>query len=117
MEKVVLKDETEIEIINGATENCIKVSCSTAEEAAEIASKFTDNNLVRFSILTEDGQVCTTLTDKQLDKYTIYLTEKVAEFIFRDVDTVTKRLAELEATQEMQDEAITELAGIVAEGE
>lgn len=116
MEKIVLKDGTEIEILNGATENCIKVSCSTTE-AAEIAKKLTDNNLTEFSILTEDEQVCTILKDKQLDKYTVYLAGGVAEFVFKDVDTVSKRLTELEATQEMQDEAITELATMAVESE
>ena len=117
MEKLVLKDNEEIEILNGATENCIKVPCSTTEEAAEIASKLTEENLAEFSILTEDGQICTTLTDKQLNKYTVYLTDGIAEFMLKDIDTISKRLATLEATQETQDIAITELAEMAAESE
>lgn len=117
MAKIVLKDGKEIKILDGATENCIKVSCTTTEEVAIIAEKLTEDNLAKFSILTENGQVCAVFMDKHLDKYIVYLADGVAEFMLKDIDTISKRLATLEATQETQDIAITELAEMAAESE
>ena len=117
MEKVVLKDGTEIEIMNGATENCITVKASTQEEITEIAGKLTEGNLETYKILNTAGLECATIENKYVDSYTVYPGKGQVQFNLADVDMVSKRLAELEATQGMQDEAITELAAMAAEGE
>lgn len=117
MEKVVLKDGTEIEIVNGATENCITMEYSTLEEVGAIADKLTDENLEEYKILNSTGLECATIENKHLESIIIYPDRGRAQFNLSDVDMVVKRLEALEATQETQDEAITELAGIVAEGE
>lgn len=115
MEKVVLKDGTEIEILNGATENSFSVLCCTNEEVAGIVNKLTEENLSEFKILAEDGTECTTLADKCVKSYTVNTEENVATFKLADVDAILKRLSALEETQEMQDMAISEIADIVAE--
>lgn len=112
-----LKDGTEIEIINGAVENCITVECSTLEEVGAIADQITDENLEEYKILNSAGLECATIENKHLESIIIYPDRGQAQFNLADVDMVAKRLEALEATQETQDEAITELAGIVAEGE
>lgn len=117
MEKVVLKDETEIEIINGAVENCITVNYSTLEDVGAIANQFTDENLKEYKILNSSGLECCTLENKHLNSFTVCPDKGQVQFHLTDVDMVVKRLEALEATQETQDEAITELAGIIAEGE
>ena len=115
MEKVVLKDGTEIEILNGATENSFSVLCCTNEEVTEIVNKLTEENLSEYKILAEDGTECTTLADKYVKSYTVNTEENTVRFDLADVDTVSKRLTELEAGQELQDEAIMKLATMAAE--
>lgn len=117
MEKVVLKDGTEIEIMNGAVENCITVECGTLEDVGAIADKLTDENLEEYKILNFSGLECCTLENKHLESIIIYPDKGQVQFNLADVDMIAKRLEALETTQETQDEAITELAGIIAEGE
>ena len=117
MEKVVLKDGTEIEIVNGTTENCITMECSTLEEVGAIADKLTDENLEEYKILNSSGLECCTLENKHLNSFTVYPDKGQAQFNLVDVDMVAKRLEALEETQEVQDMAITELAEMAAEQE
>lgn len=117
MEKMKLKDGTEIEIMNGAIENYITVVCNNMEEVGEIADNLTDENLEEYKILNSSGLECCTLENKHLESIIIYPDKGYAQFNLTDVDMVAKRLEALETTQETQDEAITELAGIIAEGE
>lgn len=115
MEKLALKNETEIEIINGATENCITVKCSTLEEVGAIADQLTDENLEQYKILNSAGLECATIENKHLESIIIYPDKGQVQFNLADVDMVAKRLEALETGQEMQDEAITELAAMAAE--
>lgn len=117
MEKIKLKDGTEIDIVNGATENCITVECSTLEEVGEIADQLTDENLEQYKILNSAGLECCTLENKHLESIIIYPDKGQVQFNLVDVDMVAKRLEVLEVTQEVQDMAITELAEMAAEQE
>lgn len=114
MEKIKLKDETEIEIMNGATENCITVKSSTLEEVGVIADQLTDENLEQYKILNSAGLECATIENKHLESITIYPDKGQTQFNLADVDMVAKRLETLEIGQETQDEAITELAAMAA---
>lgn len=114
MEKIKLKDGTEIEIMNGATENCITVNCSTLEEVGVIADQLTDENLEKYKILNSAGLECATIENKHLESITIYPDKGQTQFNLADVDMVAKRLEALESGQELQDEAITELAAMAA---
>lgn len=117
MEKVVLEDGTEIEICDGAAENCISVHFSEETEVAGIVENFTKENLKEFKILNASGVLCTTITNKKLKTYTVNLEEKTVTLNLEDVSELENRVAELETTQELQDEAITELALMAAEQE
>ena len=117
MEKVVLKDGTELEICNGATENTLTMELTEENTVETLVSIMTEENLSEYKILTESGIECTTIKDKYVKSYTVNTEENTVRFHLADVDTVSKRLAELEATQEMQDEAIMELATMAAESE
>ena len=117
MEKVVLKNGEEFEIINGATENCITVECSTLEEAGTIADQLTDKNLEQYKILNSAGLECATIESKHLQSFTVYPEKGQVQFNLTDVDMIAKRLDALEETQEVQDMAITELAEMAAEQE
>ena len=114
MEKIKLKDGTEIEIMNGATENCITVKISTLEEVGVIADKLTDENLEEYKILNSSGLECCTLENKHLNSFTVYTDKELTQFNLADVDMVAKRLEALESGQELQDEAIAELAAMAA---
>ena len=117
MEKIILKDGTEIEILNGATENVIVVGATTHEEIVGLVDKLTEENLEEYTLLNSDGEECAMFENKCLDCYVVYPNKGQVQFNLMDVDVVAKRLAALEETQEMQDEAIIELAEIVSEGE
>lgn len=117
MEKVVLKDGTELEICNGATENTLTIELSEENTLDALVGVMTESNLSEYRILTESGIECTTIKDKYVKSYTVNTEENTVRFNLADVDTVAKRLAELEATQALQDEAITELAEMAAESE
>lgn len=115
MEKIKLKDGTEIEICDGASENCITVPFAEETEVAGIVGNFTQDNLAKFSIYNASGVLCTTITNKKLKTYTTNLEEKTVSLNMEDVSELEIRAAELEKTQEMQDEAITELANMAVE--
>ncbi|MBQ2801746.1 MAG: hypothetical protein IJF03_10160 [Lachnospiraceae bacterium] len=115
MEKVVLKDETEIVICDGAAENCITVPFTDESEVAGITENFTQQNLEEFKIYNASGVLCTTITNKKVKSYTTNLEEKTVTFNLEDVSKLENRVTELEATQEMQDEAIMELAEMAVE--
>lgn len=114
MEKVVLKDGTEIKICDGAAENCIAVPFTEETEVAGIVGNFTLENLKEFKIYNASGVLCTTITNKKLKSYTTNLEEKTVTLNLEDVSELEKRLENLETTQELQDEAITELASMAA---
>ena len=115
MEKVVLKDETEIVICDGAAENCITVPFTDESEVAGITENFTQQNLEEFKIYNASGVLCTTIANKKLKTYTTNMEEKTVTLNFADVSELENRVTELEATQEMQDEAIMELAEMAVE--
>lgn len=115
MEKVVLKDGTEISILDGATENSITVPFEEESEVAGIAENFTAENLAEFKIYNASGVLCTTIANKKAKSYTTNLEEKTVTFNLENVSELENRVSELEATQEMQDIAITELAEMATE--
>lgn len=115
MEKVVLKDGTEIEICDGAAENCIAVPFTEETEVAGIVGNFTPENLKKFKIYNASGVLCTTITNKKVKSYTTNLEENTVTLNLEDVSELENRVAELETTQELQDEAITELASMAEE--
>ena len=117
MEKVVLIDGTELEICNGATENTLTMELTEENTLEKLVATMTEENLSEYKILTVSGVECTTIKDKYVKSYTVNTEENTVKFNLADVDIISKRLAELEATQEMQDAAITELAAMAAEGE
>lgn len=115
MEKVVLKDGTELSIQNGATENSLTMPITDENNLEKLISVMTEENLAEYKILNESGAECTTIFDKRVNTYTVNTEENTVRFELSDVDALLKRLENLEASQADQDDAITELAEIVAE--
>lgn len=115
MEKMIFKDGTEQEICNGTSENCITVPYTEEAEVSGIVGNFTQENLKAFKILNEAGVECTTICNKKLVSYTVNAEEKTVKFNLKTVSDLEERLLKLETSQADQDDAITELAEIVAE--
>lgn len=115
MEKILLKDGTELEICNGATENTLTMELTEENSVEKLVAVMSEENLEEFKILTESGEECTTIKDKYVKTYTVNTEEKTVKFNLANVDIMTKRLVALEETQALQDEAITELAEMAAE--
>lgn len=115
MEKVVLKDGTELSIQNGATENSLTMPITDENNLEKLISVMTEENLAEYKLLNESGVECTTIFDKRVKTYTVNTEENTVRFNLANVDALLKRLENLEASQADQDDAITELADIVAE--
>lgn len=115
MEKIVLKDNTEIEIQDGATENSFTISFEDETEISAIVSNFTVDNLSEFKIYNASGVLCTTILNKKLITYVTNVDEKTIVFNLSDVSELEQRIVQLETYQEVQDEAIAELAEIATE--
>lgn len=115
MEKIVLNDGTVLSIQNGATENSLTMPITGDNDLEKLISVMTEENLTKYKILNESGVECTTIFDKYVKTYTVNTEENTVRFELSDVDALLKRLENLEASQADQDDAITELAEIVAE--
>ena len=112
MEKIKLKDGTEVQILDGASENTFVVPFESESEVSEIVSNLTQDNLSNFELYNASNILCTTILNKKLSTYITNIDEKTVTFKLTDVSELEQRIALLEETQEMQDEAITELAEI-----
>ena len=123
-EKIVLADSTEIEIENGAAENCVQVMLPDLDGFKELHAKFTEENLESYKILNADGLTCAVLENKRLKSSLVEQVEDgfMISFNLADVDMLSKRVTDLEAGQaelkdgkELQDGAIADLGEIVGE--
>ncbi len=121
-EKVVLADGTEIEIENGASQNCVQVVLQDLDGFKELYAKFTDANLESYLVKNADGLTCAVLENKHLKSSLVEQKENgfLISFNLADVDMLEKRVAALEAEQvtiksgqELQDGAIADLGEIV----
>lgn len=117
MEKIILKDGSEIQINDGATENIFVVPYENESEISTMVSNLTVDNLSEIKLYNSSEVLCTTILNKKLSTYITNVDEKTVAFNLKDVSELEKRIIELETTQELQDEAITELATIASESE
>lgn len=128
-EKIVLVDGTEIEIENGAVENCVQVVLPDLDGFKELYGKFTEENMEKYQVKNADGLTCAVLENKCLKNAMVEQKEKgfLVSFNLADVNMVNKRLSALETGQselqagqseikadlELQDGAIADLGEIV----
>lgn len=115
-EKIVLKDGTEIEIENGAVENCIQVALPDLDGFKGLYGKFSEANLESYTIQNAAGLTCAIYGNKYIKNALVE--ERGNGFLvsvnLADVDMVSKRLDALEIGQELQDGAITDLGDVVS---
>lgn len=126
MEKIRLKNGKEFNVQNDATESLIAVVTSDLTIIDSYVKEFTKDNLDFVEIIDEDNNVILTFKEKYLynfDGTPIVDSENyIVCFNLRDVYTIEEKIARLEAenaelraSQEIQDEAIVELASIISE--
>lgn len=117
MEKLVLKDKTEITIKEGASLNAITAVVEQFKDLDPIASALMKaGNLDTVEFKHED-EVTGSYTDMRLE-YPLFqvnvVNEKVeATFAIREKTEEEKRLDSLEKGQSVQDGAIMEMAGMI----
>ena len=126
MHKIRLSNGTELNI-ESVDDGYIAVVTEDLTIIDSYVKSLTKENLSKVEVLEESGNVTLTLKDKYLTGFDG--TQVVGEegnyivcFRLNDVYTLEERIAMLEAenaalkeSQEIQDEAIVELAGIIAE--
>ena len=117
MEKLVLKDKTEIIVNGGTTENQFSQTVTSLADAQTVIDSLTEDNLETFELQTEEGNTLATIENKYFQNAVVTVTGNCYNVIFNlgNVDLVAKRLAQLEATQEDQAVALVELAEMVSE--
>lgn len=122
-EKIELKDGTEFEIENGASENNIQIVISNVDGFADVFRKFTESNLESYKIKNSDGLTCSIKENKYLVDAIVEecKSDMLVTFRLADVDMTQKQLNELkssvsklEASQDIQDEAINDLGCAVS---
>ena len=123
-DKIILKDGTELEISQGGNTGMAIISFNSLEEFVVTAKKLTPANLEQYQLLNQAGLVADNPENKECRSVGLDLTwddaGKItavkAAFHITDVDMVAKAIKELQAGQEVQDGAITELADVIGGG-
>ena len=97
MEKIKLNNGTVLEIQAGATEYVVTTLASSVDE---VLAHFTDENLEKYEILTEDNAVCAIYTKKYLKKLSAVATEEgyLVTLTLADRDEIYERVTSLEKT-------------------
>lgn len=115
---LTLKDNTVIELESSSSLSALKVLSSTKEDMIKIWSALTKDNLSKITIKNSDGLTVATYDNLVLVSETSSITsDGTIETIFklRQLTDIELRLDALEESQLDQDDAIVELAEIVAE--
>lgn len=117
MEKLVLKDATEIQVEGGTTEKQFTQTVTSLADAQTVIENLTEDNLETFELQNEDGETLATIENKYFANATVTTSDEGYNVTYKlaNVDLVEKRLNQLETTQEEQDEALVELAEMVSE--
>ena len=127
MEKIKLNNGLELELQDGSTNDCIAIVTNDLTIIDRYVKALTKENLVKSEIFNEDGELILSMINKYLLRFDGTHVDNsdgnyIVCFRLNDVYTLEERIAMLEAenaalkeSQEIQDEAIVELAGIIAE--
>ena len=108
-DKMILKDGSEIELEAGASINALQVRTANPPAMAEIWSKLTEENLKEVQIQTGEGLIVGNYMDLLLVSVILENGVVLTTYHLREKTAVEKRLEVLEARQEVQDGAISDL--------
>ena len=113
MEKIRVLDKTELNILQGASENRITVLRGELS-VEEVCSKMTEENLSEYSILSESGELSAIYRDKTVVLPILLAPDNgTITFNLTNVDMVQKRLRMLEAKATAIEAENTELKELV----
>jgi hypothetical protein len=103
MDKIVLKDKTEILIREGSGTNIFQVEGKEREELIELCKQLTKENLSEYCIYNSAGLLCSIYKNKELaGSHIDEKSEEVEGLLFTielaPVSTIEKRLADVEET-------------------
>ena len=113
---LILTDGTTIVLEAGASLSALVVMHASIDAFARLYKKLTPDNLSNVTIKNGDDVVVATYNAKFINVTVSTVSDGIrASYNLSEKTDVDLRLDELESTQEDQDEAITELAEIVAE--
>lgn len=125
MDKIILKDQTNFEVADGASLGNIQIQSKSFDEIKTITDAFAENNIAEVTF-THNGETSGKYTDLKSDGFT-YMPNMGQDGAEDGTYTVTVRLRtktemekaidELKAGHEANAEAIEELASIAAESE
>ena len=121
MDKIILANKTEFEIVNGASLGNIQIQSKNFDGIKTITDAFAENNLAEVTFKHND-EVSGKYTDLKCDGFTYAPNTDEADTYtvtvrLRTKTEVEKAIDELNAGHEANAEAIQELANITAESE
>lgn len=113
--KLVLKDGTEIAVLDSTTSTVIRTEKESVEEIETVRKVLSKENLTSFRYTDDAGNVYGKYENFVLENvsYTEQDGKYLAEYTIRQLSDVELRLDALETGQETQDGAIEELASII----
>lgn len=120
MEKLILNNETQINIESGSSLSDIRVLSDTKYDMVSVWDMLTNENLKHIEIQNEDGTVVGTYNNIMLDSETSTIRQDgkiLTSFNLREktkVEILEERIAQLESGQEVQDGAISDLGAAVS---
>lgn len=114
MEKIVLKDKTEILVEGGTTTNTFTTIVAGTEGVKALLDSLTEENLSDMEMQNESGLVCAVWENKILENVNAVNIVKTNNWkvtvILADKDPLLMRLEVLEAEQATQNDAIAEMS-------
>lgn len=117
-DKLMLKDETVVEMESGASLSDIKVVSDNKVAMVELWDNLTEDNLAKVTVKNSDGVVVGRYSDLILVSETSTILADgtvLTSFNLREKTDMEKRLDEMENGQQTQDEAIGDLGQAVSD--
>lgn len=118
MDKIILKNETEIEVTQMPSIGSVTVQLENVSALQSLKDSLTEDNLSEVKTTNEAGITVGSYEDLILNPdWTVRWTEDGirATFGLREMTEMERRLSELEAGQQVQDGAIEDLGSAVSD--
>ncbi|HIS61450.1 MAG TPA: hypothetical protein IAC14_04260 [Candidatus Scybalomonas excrementigallinarum] len=117
MEKLILKDKTEILLEGGTTTNMFMTVVEGTQGVKDTLDKLSGDNLSSCEIKNDGGLTCAVWENKNLVSVTSTKIEKTDNWLLtvtlKETDALTQRIEALEAGQEVQNNAIADMSEMV----
>ena len=118
MDKIILKNKNEIEVVQMPSIGSITVNLSDVAALQSLKDSLTEDNLTEVKTTNEAGLTVGNYEDLILNPdWTVRWTDDgiQATFGLREMTETERRLSELEAGQQVQDGAISDLGSAVSD--